>query len=455
MKEKNIFDILENAENDSMERLIEKCPEISDEQLDRIFAKSEKKFIKMRAEENGTKRDKNIKMTENDTVEGVEHSRRPAWLAPLSTAASILLIAGIAIGSTVMLKRNNKPSGGGGVAPAVTVTSSTGTGTNIVSTDKNGSTIKVTTVTTASSADTATVTNTDAANDENTDTSFIDRFVGTWKYQESSVNDLSDQNSIETKGTVQINSDATYTYTDNNGRVTTGKITEFIEEIGGTEIPRLDFSGNNFKVNGAYYVESKPYELHFGNGYAARLLRSEYEDTHGVASSYDIAYRFVLKDFMNSNQYNSDSRWDLQDLDGDGTPELLISANTNYGSYIYYFEDGSAHIVGNIVVENFGRNGTFLLCKDENLIGFSEGTYKEYFSDSFSAFIGKFKDHYVQHVQQMGKFAYPEDPQKYYYDVDNEYVSEEEYNAAVNNFNSKNWTEVGRRYSFGDYSPLN
>ena len=36
MRKKNIFDVLENAENDSMERLIDKCPEISDEQLDRI-----------------------------------------------------------------------------------------------------------------------------------------------------------------------------------------------------------------------------------------------------------------------------------------------------------------------------------------------------------------------------------------------------------------------------------
>ena len=55
----------------------------------------------------------------------------------------------------------------------------------------------------------------------------------------------------------------------------------------------------------------------------------------------------------------------------------------------------------------------------------------------------------------MSKISYPENPQKYYYDVDNENVSEEEYNKALSNFNSKNWIEVGRRYSFGDYSPLN
>ncbi|WP_164174920.1 hypothetical protein [Ruminococcus flavefaciens] len=84
MKEKNLFDILENSENDSMERLIDKCPEISDEQLDRIFKMSEKKFRKQRAEKERTERDNTIKMTENDVVEGVEHSKRPVWLTPLT-----------------------------------------------------------------------------------------------------------------------------------------------------------------------------------------------------------------------------------------------------------------------------------------------------------------------------------------------------------------------------------
>ena len=37
MKDKNIFDILENADNDSMDRLIDKCPELSDEELRKIY----------------------------------------------------------------------------------------------------------------------------------------------------------------------------------------------------------------------------------------------------------------------------------------------------------------------------------------------------------------------------------------------------------------------------------
>ena len=67
MREKDLFDILENAENDSMERLIDKCPELSDEQLDRILAMSEKKFRKQMAQAEGTEREATIKMTKNES----------------------------------------------------------------------------------------------------------------------------------------------------------------------------------------------------------------------------------------------------------------------------------------------------------------------------------------------------------------------------------------------------
>ncbi|WP_028516288.1 hypothetical protein [Ruminococcus flavefaciens] len=279
MKEKNLFDILENSENDSMERLIDKYPEISDEQLDRIFKMSEKKFRKQRAEKERTERDNTIKMTENDVVEGVEHSKRPVWLTPLTTAASVLLIAGIAIGSTAMMKRHTKPNGGGGgVTPAVTVSTSTGTGTNIVSTDKNGSTITGTDVTTTTTAVTSVC---DGSAENTADTEFIKPFVGRWRYEMSSINDLDVPESAGYMGTVEITADATYIMTDNSGNVSHGTISNATEEIGGTSIQCLDFSVNengasDFLTRRAYYDESRPYELHFGNGYAARLVREEH-----------------------------------------------------------------------------------------------------------------------------------------------------------------------------------
>ena len=288
MRKKNIFDILENAESNSMERLIDKCPEISDEQLDKILAMSEKKY-KMRKEEMvGKNEDKRIKMTDNGTVEGVEVSRKPAWLSSLSMAASIVLIAGIAIGSTAYLRHvfNGRGSDGGiTTPPAVTVSTSKVTGTTYVSTDKNGSTVTtnitndsviITTFTEAASTDkpsgtTTTQVTTEAVTETAVDTDFIKPFVGKWIYETSPNNTVHTDG--EFAGFVNINADATYLYHTKNGQIITGEITKVIEEIGGTKILNLEFSGDSFVSSRAAYVESAPNELHFGNGDAARLVR--------------------------------------------------------------------------------------------------------------------------------------------------------------------------------------
>jgi len=451
MKEKNLFDILENAETDSMERLIEKCPEISDEQLDKIFRMSEKKFRNQMAEKERTKRDKNIKMTESDVVEGVERSKRPAWLTPLSTAASVLLIAGIAIGSTIMLKRNTKPvDGGGGVPPAVTATTTTvtGTGTNIVSTDKNGSTVTGTAITTTTAVTSTT--------DENTDTDFIKPFVGKWRYEMSSVSNLDIPESAEYMGTVEITGDATYIMTDVSGNVTHGTISNFIEEIGGTRIQCLDFSVNEYSANDflstrASYIESRPYELHFGNSNIARLVREDHVEP--VDTSWKAAYRRELLSFIDSpDPAFYDPMWDLQDIDGDGIPELLISSGTNRDSFvfIFYYENGEAIGINNTVqVIRYGEYGVTQICKEEHLIGsMSVNSVSDYCYE-----MTKFEDHY----QNCDVFTYDhdlEDVGEIPYGLNARPISKEEYDNKVAEYNSKNWITAGRQYKLGYFYPL-
>ena len=455
MKEKNLFDILEDAENYSMKRLIEKCPEISDEQLDRIFAKSEKKFRDQKAEKERTERSENIKMKNNDIVEGVEHSKRPAWLAPLSTAASILLIAGIAVGSTLMLKRNTKPGGDDGiVTPAVTVTTSTGTGTNTVSTDKNGSAITVpktttTTTTVSSSAGTA-------ENDKAADTKFIEPFVGRWRYEMSSINNLDIPESAVYMGTAEINSDGTYTYTDISGNVTHGTISNATEEIGGTELQCLDFSGNEFSANDflfnrAYYVESRPYELHFGNSNIARLVREGHTVT--VETNWKSAYRRELLSFMNSGEINEDSRWDLQDIDNDGTPELLISRAMFHvaGVRVYYYENGSAMPIRytNGDSYEYGAYGAMQICPEESLVGVSNiHMGYEYFDTC------KYENHSITQIQILSNNENNRDYEEVVYSIDHKDVSKEEHDKALSARSTKNWKVVGQQYYFGDFSPL-
>ncbi|WP_028514693.1 hypothetical protein [Ruminococcus flavefaciens] len=453
MRKKNIFDVLENAENDSMERLIDKCPDISDEQLDRIFRMSEKKFRKQRAEKERTERDNTIKMTENDVVEGVEHSKRPVWLTPLTTAASVLLIAGIAIGSTAMMKRHTKPNGGGGgVTPAVTVSTSTGTGTNIVSTDKNGSTITGTDVTTT----TTTVTSVGDGSDQNTaDTEFIKPFVGRWRYEMSNINDLDVPESAGYMGTVEITADATYIMTDNSGNVSHGTISNATEEIGGTSIQCLDFSvnesgANDFLTRRAYYDESRPYELHFGNSNIARLVREEYVEP--TDTSWQSAYRKeILKHYNKAGIPYNDPMWDLQDIDGDDIPELLISTGTQKDDcvYIYYYENGEAKDLNNTVQTiPYGEYGVTNICKEEHYIGHNytdnRVTYYE---------MTKLKDHYP--ICDIFTYYYDlEQAGETPYGLNARPVSEEEFNQKVDEYNSKNWITVGRQYRLGDFSPL-
>ena len=88
MRKRNLFDMLGNAEEEPMDILTEKCPEIYDAQMERLFAASERKYRmkKREIERNRTERDNNITMS-GETVSGAEHIRRPAWLAPVCSAA--------------------------------------------------------------------------------------------------------------------------------------------------------------------------------------------------------------------------------------------------------------------------------------------------------------------------------------------------------------------------------
>lgn len=279
MKDMNLFDILENAENSSMDRLIDKCPEISDKQLDKILAMSEKKYKMKKKGLRSTMSENVIKMNGNDFVEGVEHSRRPAWLAPLSIAASVVLVAGIAIGSTAFIKKNNKKSDNDHViVPGVTVTTSTVKDTATVTTAKNGKV--VTTIVTVPSSETGTMavdaevtTIEPVVSDETWDMSSL---AGDWQYQ-LAFDDYTFENNPDTNGYITINTDSTYVYyADDGSFVSSGDVMTGYEEIGGTRHKTISFnnSTNNSNIGfGGYYNENDPDVISLGNGGTARLVR--------------------------------------------------------------------------------------------------------------------------------------------------------------------------------------
>jgi len=297
MKEKNIFDILGNAEDDSMERLTDKCPEITEEQLNKILSLSEKKYKVKKKEilKDRTEKDNNIKMTENDVVEGVERVRRPVWLAPLCSAASLILVAGIVLGSMTMFRKDkNGKIDTGVIEPAVTATTSQVSGTTHISTDKNGSTITTTVTTTSLSKATGKADGTGAAGggasgNSASENEEIKALAGQWKYQESQYNFI--PGSITEKGTVVINEDGTYSY---NGTNETGTVKIGVEEFGGSSLKTVSFYNGSSYSFGGYYRDNE--WISIGNGGVSRLVRGSKADTSKDAEY--ISYQNTAKELI-------------------------------------------------------------------------------------------------------------------------------------------------------------
>jgi len=103
VKNTDLFDIFENAEDELMEDLTEMSPEISDERLEELFAVSERNYKMKKKEYERTRKDKNKEY--DGAVSGVERVKRPVWLRPLAVAASFVLVAGVAAGTAALFRK--------------------------------------------------------------------------------------------------------------------------------------------------------------------------------------------------------------------------------------------------------------------------------------------------------------------------------------------------------------
>ena len=152
MKERELFDMLENADDRQIDQLAESCPELTEAQFERILAKSEKKYAEKKSAQHTVSGD----MVVGDSVSGVERISRPVWLTPLYTAASLILVAGMIAGGAILLRHRGgddiviQPSG------AITTDEST---TIVTTTTAENSTAQTTFTTAASEEETTTTIN--------------------------------------------------------------------------------------------------------------------------------------------------------------------------------------------------------------------------------------------------------------------------------------------------------
>lgn len=99
-KELNLNE-LENADNETVERLSESYSAVSDKDISRLFSKTEKLY-RERMEES--------EIEENTVISNVEIYRKPLWHRILAAVSALILVAGVGTGAAIFLKNTkNKP----------------------------------------------------------------------------------------------------------------------------------------------------------------------------------------------------------------------------------------------------------------------------------------------------------------------------------------------------------
>lgn len=167
------------------------------------------------------------------------------------------------------------------------------------------------------------------------------------------------------------------------------------------------------------------------------------------------AYKAIVTEFKGIADNPADAYWDLQDLDQDGTPELIIAEGTAHVSStrLYYYEDGAAKqmLQDDGQPLHFGEYGEFLVCPEEHLAGISNTHMGFTYTD-----IRKYENHKLTRILFMDDNENAPGEETIEYKVNDEKVTKEEYEAKFkSDFESRNWTKVGTKYSIDDLSALN
>ena len=99
----------------------------------------------------------------------------------------------------------------------------------------------------------------------------VKQFAGNWKLQVAEANSTVDTNAKDS-GTVVINSDGSFTYTDLAGGTQSGTIKLGTEEIAGTTVNTVGLYSGETLLYGGYYTAGSDV-INIGNGGQARLIR--------------------------------------------------------------------------------------------------------------------------------------------------------------------------------------
>ena len=166
-------------------------------------------------------------------------------------------------------------------------------------------------------------------------------------------------------------------------------------------------------------------------------------DPESITYSWQTPYEEKIGEFKASDAYTEISAFDIIDITGDGSPELIISPNSDATTkcLIYSYSYDSLSELGdignfgsfsycpvtNVIKDEFHGNG-FVLGKIYSLSNGPLNTLLSYSDNSDSASMGA----------------------EIYHEINGENISLAEYEEAIAPYSDLNTIEVGRRFSMGE-----
>ena len=174
----------------------------------------------------------------------------------------------------------------------------------------------------------------------------------------------------------------------------------------------------------------------------------------GTDDGWKAAYRNILSSYQNTDGDEiSEIRWDLQDLDNDGTPELLISEGLFHVASVlyYYYEDGNAQQMLDDGGEplHYGVYGEVMICPEESMLAVGN-MHMGYNSVDME----RYEQHRLNRVVFFMEDSGAVGEENVTYTVNDEAVDKAAYDAAYDKFNARNWTLVGRQFALDELSAL-
>lgn len=169
----------------------------------------------------------------------------------------------------------------------------------------------------------------------------------------------------------------------------------------------------------------------------------EHTSPKNITFAWQESYKSQLDSFRSSADFSKDSRFDLRDLNKDGTPELIISPNSapNTACQLFTFSDGNIRSL-----EENGGYGCFeyypaseSISNEHSGQGFVIGEFRRLVDGELKTELS-----YYNNAESAASGALIT------YEINKEEVSIKEYEEALELFKSNPSLILGRKYTFGD-----